>query len=137
MATGNDRRRRFGNQTSGMIIPSESLDNYGVQPRSGVASSEEKVVVRRPSELPGIELWTVNNSARLYTLFHTTYAFCCVERQGGYQSWKYRRKYYNMDTRSTGTIEPGEVHTTLEICDSADYHVLFVSSEVVDNLFLE
>lgn len=83
--------------------------------------------MRRRPELPGVELWSVRNSARLWSVYHTAYAFCSAHRAPGRQAWRYRGRRYGMSAGlSVSTIEPGEMHVTTLVEAAADFHVLVV-----------
>jgi AraC-like DNA-binding protein len=98
----------------------------------------ETVVVRRPPDLAGgVELWSVKGSSRLWTVFHTTYAFCTADRLQGRHSWRYRGNTYDLGLSSTMLLEPGEVHVTTEVAVPADFHLLLVTPAAVEKHLAE
>jgi AraC-like DNA-binding protein len=75
--------------------------------------ASERVIVRRRAHLPGVEHWHVDESARLWKVYHETFTFCVATNSPGPQAWRYRRRSYEMQERATTMlIGPGEVHVT-------------------------
>jgi AraC-like DNA-binding protein len=116
-------------------ISEAALDQFGrVAPGISYGPGErEEVVVRRPAALPGIELWTVKRSARLWVVYHSAYAFCTHERAGG-ERWRCRRRTYAVEPDAIMVFEPGEVQVTVEATMPADFHVLTVAPERLEQV---
>jgi AraC-like DNA-binding protein len=108
------------------------LDSMGNVPGgpAGPSGGNEEIVVSATADLPGVEVWSVSRSRRLFSVHHSTYAFCASDRMGGRQSWLYRRDRYQMTPASLMTIEPGELHITKVIERAADYRVLLVPEDL-------
>ena len=95
-------------------------------------NSSEQVSIRRRRGLSGVEHWRVDQSARLWKVYHETYTFCVAKSCPGPQAWKYQRRKYEMQERTTTMlIVPGEVHITTEIPLSS-FFVLRVDPDVVE-----
>jgi AraC-like DNA-binding protein len=97
-------------------VPVSLLDEFGrvPQPRDAGAPPE-RVTVARSREHPGLEVWLVTDSERLWTVFHTTLTLCATltETARGQQLWRYRGDEYSMLSDSVMVLEPGEIHQTL------------------------
>jgi AraC-like DNA-binding protein len=122
-------------ETSGscVVLAEAELEPAGHVPRTtprppGLA---ERVLARRPADLPGVEHWRVEASTRLWTLYHERYSFCVAHDCPGPQSWKYRRRTYGMrpDT-TTMLIAPGEIHVTTQV-PLSNFHVVMVEPTAV------
>jgi len=101
-----------------VVLPEAELEPAGRVPRTtprppGLA---ERVLVRRPADMPGVEHWRVEASTRLWALYHERYSFCVAHHSPGPQSWKYRRHTYGMQAGTTTMrIAPGETHVTTQV----------------------
>lgn len=118
------------------MVTDTALEPLGQASPAGGSLPKERVVLRRPVDLPGVELWSVTDSARLWAIFHTSFAFCATERMTGPQAWKYRRRDYAMTSQSTMAIEAGETHVTTRV-SACDFHVVFVDPAALQNHFGE
>src|SRR5882757_7993427 len=81
-----------------VVVPASAFETAGVVPQTterppGV---RERVLLRRPADLPGVEHWRAEASTRLWTVHHLTYTFCVADRAPGPQAWTYRRRTYGM-----------------------------------------
>jgi AraC-like DNA-binding protein len=91
----------------------------------------ERVFVRRPAEMPGVEHWQIEASTRLWAVYHERYSFCVGHHSPGSVSWKYRRRTYGMLAGTTTMLmAPGETHVTTQV-PLHSCHVLMVEPAVV------
>lgn len=94
--------------------------------------ASERVIVRRRANLPGVEHWHVDESARLWKVYHETFTFCVATNSPGPQAWRYRRHSYEMQERATTMlIVPGEVHVTTKIPRSS-FFVLRIDPDAAE-----
>ena len=115
-------------QCAGITIGSDELDDFGSRLRE--TPSSEQVTVSRWENIPGMELWEVTNSMRLWRVFHMTYAFCCTDNEAApCVDWRYRARTHCMSGNQVRLLEPGESHATLTQVLPTDFHVLFFSPE--------
>ncbi|HEX6767160.1 MAG TPA: AraC family transcriptional regulator [Polyangiaceae bacterium] len=98
-----------------LVVPADALDAFGGIPDS--ARARERLTVVRAPELPGLEVWDVRASARLWTVYHTQFRFCAcwAPRPPGEQRWRYRGSVHSMTHGSIMLLEPGELHATLQL----------------------
>jgi len=111
-----------------LTLSEADLEGAGTVPRTTPRPRNlaEQVVVRRRGDLPGIEHWRVTASTRLWREYHERYAFCVGHDLQGAHAWKYRRRAYGVNTRtSTMLIAPGEVHVATHV-PLASFQVLKV-----------
>src|SRR6186997_352008 len=89
-----------------MVVPADSLDAFGGIPDS--ARARERLTVVRAPELPGLEVWDVHASARLWTVYHTQFRFCVCSTPPlpGEQRWRYRGTVHSATHGSTMLLEP-------------------------------
>lgn len=103
-------------------------------PRAGVTT--ESVSVFRPVELPGLELLSVQHSARRWRVFHETYSLCAVPLQcnesAGAGEWVYRRRRNVITPGGVMLIEPGETHFNTRVSGHPSYWVFQVEPRQVD-----
>jgi AraC-like DNA-binding protein len=115
------------------VLAEEDLEPAGHVPRTtprppGLA---ERVFVRRPSDMPGVEHWRVEASTRLWAVYHERYCFCVGHHNPGPVSWKYRRRTYGMLAGTTTMlIAPGETHVTTQV-PLHSFHVVMVEPTAV------
>jgi AraC-like DNA-binding protein len=114
--------------TSAMTVSGEG---FGGAADAGAAAQAERVTLRRPPHLTGVELWSVGASRRLWTMFHTNFAFCTAGRVDGRRSVWHRGRAYEVGGSTTLLFEPGELQVTTAATGPADFHVLLVSAAVV------
>ena len=96
---------------------------------------DERVAFARPRELPGVEILLAENSARRWRVFHERYDICTVLRGSGVE-WTYRGKLHAMDVvrpddGALMLMEPGEVHANRRATEAADFRVLSIPPEAV------
>jgi AraC-like DNA-binding protein len=128
-----DAKKSRGRQSAYCVLPESALEQAGAVPAwvARPPGVRERVHLRRPADLPGVELWSVTASTRLWTIYHHTFAFCSGETWQGRQSWLYRRQVRHMrPARSTMLLQPGEVHVTTELPIS-DFRVVIVDPKVI------
>lgn len=92
------------------------------------SNTEERLQILRPSDLPGVELWSVNNCIRYWSIYHRTYTFCVSEKTA--VTWKYRRQSYDLTPRSTMLMEPGEIHSTIRKPFPTTFRMVFIEPQV-------
>jgi AraC-like DNA-binding protein len=98
---------------------------------SDANTAVEQVALRRPPHLLGVEVWSVGASARPWTMFHTTFAFCTLGQLEGRRSIWHRGRRHEVGTGSVMLFEPGELQVTTLAEGTADLHVLLVSAATV------
>lgn len=116
-----------------VVLSETDLECSGPVSRTTLRSPDvaERVTVCRRVDLPGVEHWRVEASSRLWTAYHERYAFCVAHHSPGPQAWRYRRRTYRMNERTTTMlIAPGEVHVTTEIPLSG-FQVVMIDPVVV------
>jgi AraC-like DNA-binding protein len=91
----------------------------------------EQIALRRPPHLLGVEVWSVGASARPWTMFHTTFAFCTLDRLDGRRSSYHRGRSHEIGTGTIMLFEPGELQVATLAEGEADLHVLLVSAATV------
>jgi AraC-like DNA-binding protein len=151
LATGGHTTRRFlGRKVRGvsrrpkapLFEPSSdllrpSLDQLeATGPLDGpVLRAAERVTVRRPAYLPGVEIWAVLDSARLWTMLYECHSFSGQDVANA--SWtetrntlRYRRGTITLGGHHLLLGTPGEVSRQLEACD-APFHAINVFPEAV------
>ena len=134
--TTGDEHPPIADAPDATVVPRAALEPFGKAPPSGRDATEERVVLRRPQDLPGVELWTVTDSQRLWAVYHTAFAFCAAERMTGPQAWKYRRRDFALTPQSTMVIEAGEAHVTTRVA-TGDFHVVLIDPSALDLYFAE
>jgi AraC-like DNA-binding protein len=122
-----------------IVVPPEMLDQFGSPVRASREESQiiEKVNIQFPAQLPGVELWNVKNSSRLWTVYHMSYEFSCVDTFHGYPDWYYRGKYHSMGPNSVMIMEPGEFHRTTSFRGerTGNFHVVSIDSSIIAKAF--
>ncbi len=76
------------------------------------------------SPIDGGTRLNAENSKRCWTLVHTQYAFCVLER--GAADWNYRGHRFTVVPGKVYVLEPGEVHTTVRAHVPGDFSVVFL-----------
>ena len=130
---------RVARATPCVEVPPAAYEGAGPVPRNTPRPPglHERVLLRRPPELPGVEHWRAEASTRLWTVYHQTYTFCVADRSDAEQSWLYRRQAYGMKIGvSTMLIEPGEVHVTTKV-GLADFRVLQIDPAAIEREFAD
>jgi len=92
----------------------------------GSAAGAEVVQVARCASIPGLELITIHNSARLWTVFHTSFDFCTTFGTAPGVPWTYRCEEHYLTRNSVGLLEPGELHRVPNVREATEYAVLLV-----------
>jgi AraC-like DNA-binding protein len=107
-------------------VPTAVLDDAGPPLKCNPVT--ESVTIRRWQSLPGLEVWAVKDSARLFAAYHTTYAFCCSDvPNDSANRWHCGRSVNEMcHADDVMVISPGDTHRTLHITAPTSYHVLIV-----------
>jgi len=93
-------------------------------------TTEEKVRWWRPADLPGVEILEVENSSRLWTVYHDTYALCQLwnARDENFTQWRYRGRKLTTTSGGIMMTEPGEVHVTERLGRAGDFWVIMLDS---------
>jgi AraC-like DNA-binding protein len=96
-------------------------------------AQRERIAFSRPPELPGVEVMSVEHSARRWCVLHETYAVVTIldvsERS---IEWLYRRKIHRTEAKNIMLIEPGEVYASTKITPPAVFRVLCVDPSLVE-----
>jgi hypothetical protein len=93
----------------------------------------ERIAFSRPPELPGVDVMSVEHSARRWSVFHDTYAVVTIlDVSGRSIEWLYRRKIHRTEAKNIMLIEPGEVHASVKITPPATFRVLCVDPSLVE-----
>lgn len=134
MARGPTRPKYPGREPS-QVIPPALCDLAGPVGRTHPLPPGTAEVVEVRRAFPGVELWHVRDSTRLWTVQHTTYTFCVPYLMIGDQRWLYRRQRYALQgSHSTMLLEPGELHVT-ERAGAGTFYVLQVDPAVLASEF--
>jgi AraC-like DNA-binding protein len=84
-----------------------------------------------PTALPGTVMLTAERSCRRWVVLHDTYTICTVLHIDDPVPWRYRGNVDVLGSDEVSFMEPGEVHTNLQVSASATFRVLFVDPGVV------
>jgi AraC-like DNA-binding protein len=97
----------------------------------------ERIEWGRSQDLPGTQVLIVDNCARRWKMFHTTYTVCTGLSIGRPAEWAYRGRNHLQTADGLMLIEPGEVHANTRITDPASFRVLLVDPQLVARLAAE
>jgi len=93
----------------------------------------ETILYFRPVALPGAEVLVVEDSSRLWRVYHETYTVGTILDTGaGGAEWMYRHKSYLVETGALMLMEPGELHVTTKVLFPASFRVLFMTPSLVE-----
>lgn len=129
MSNEDGRDRRGSLAPTSTLVPSALLDAAGrvvEKPSNGTLTKPERVVVHRPPALGGAEVWTFENSARLWSVFHTNFTFCAMNRLEGRRKWRCRGRTFQGLSGDIAIMEPGDVHVTVEADGADDLQALVI-----------
>lgn len=85
----------------------------------------ERLAVHRAARLPGVELWSVTDSMRHWTMHHDTFnASLIAGSRTLHASWIYRGQPRAVLPGDMQLIEPGEVHRTTGVSEPASFFVI-------------
>jgi AraC-like DNA-binding protein len=90
-----------------------------------------------PVDLRGVEVLRAARSSRRWVVLHSTYTVCTVLHIDDPVPWRYRRRVDLLGSDGVSFMEPGEVHTNLEISAPATFRVLFIDPDVVSGAAAE
>ena len=120
-----------------VTLRGEALDTKGEPSRaSRGAANRESVTLMRVPHLPGVEMQLIRSSRRKWTIYHSSFDFCCAVRTAQTIDWHYRHRTNTMSLGSLGILVPGEMHRVLRIRDECDYLLLLIEPGVMAR-FLE
>lgn len=94
---------------------------------------QETIKIVRPSQVPGAEIWAVENSSRNWAHFHSTYTFCPVFRVEKGADWKYRKWRNFSAQQDIMMMEPGETHINTTPARNGSFFVLLLDPEIVQS----
>ncbi len=112
-----------------VTLQGEVLDPWGDPPsmRQPVENARrESITIVRPPELPGLEMQRITNSARKWTIYHSSFDFCSSTRVSGEIDWRYRHQTSGMNPDVLGVLVPGEMHRVTRVDGDADYLLMLV-----------
>lgn len=92
----------------------------------------ETIDIFRPNQIPGAEIWTIGNSSRKWSHFHSTYTFCPIFRADKGADWKYRGWRNFSSQGDIMMMEPGETHVNLTPAGNGSFFVLLLDPDVVE-----
>src|SRR5258706_2659088 len=98
----------------------------------------ERLEYCRVPGMPGVEVLLAERSARLWRVYHETYAICSLLRLGGAVTrWTYRGKLHASHAEGLMLMEPGEVHVNPRHANPlpvrpADFRALFISPALIE-----
>lgn len=96
--------------------------------------AQEQLLYLRPNDIGGVEVLIARRSSRRWHVIHETYAFCaCGGSSAGVAGWRYRGKTHFAINGSVMLLEPGEVHSNTEVVHSANFKVVFVPANEMEN----
>lgn len=94
-----------------------------------MSEAVERISFSRPPDMPYMEIMSVENSDRRFSVFHTTYTICSNFTSGG-ADWIYRGRCESGHGRMLMLMEPGEIHRTLRLYTSSEsFRVLYLDSD--------
>src|SRR6185437_543859 len=97
----------------------------------GLASPAERLRIRAPADLPGVEVLEADRSARRWELLHSTYTVCTILGIPSTVEWRYRGALHYHGADHVMLMEPGEVHANTHVTAPASFRVLFIEPTVV------
>lgn len=120
-----------------ITLKGRSLDGRGELPCGSPSTSRrESVTIVRAPQIPGVEMQLIRHSRRKWTIYHSSFDFCCAVRTANAIDWSYRHRTNTMSLGSLGILVPGEMHRVLRIRDECDYLLLLIEPGVMAR-FLE
>jgi AraC-like DNA-binding protein len=90
----------------------------------------EKISAARPADLSHLEIWSIQNSKKLYKVLHNTFTICPIHRIGR-GDWKYRGKNLSAYSQQVMLMEPGETHIVERILGASSCDVVFIDHKFV------
>jgi AraC-like DNA-binding protein len=90
----------------------------------------------RSPELPGVEVWSVERSDRLWRVYHESWAVCLPPSQGNPRGssneWWYRGRVQSGGLDMLMLTEPGELHVTRKVAQPTSFWVLDLPPTLVE-----
>ncbi|HEY0715729.1 MAG TPA: AraC family transcriptional regulator, partial [Polyangia bacterium] len=122
--------------TGANVIPWPAM--YGAattpEPATPVRNTEE-VALQRSRSLPGVELWSIRNTTRLWTVLNSRYTFGVAERMTGSLHWRCAGRTGPMTLASTVLGEPNELQVATRIDGPVDLDFLLIDPAVLQREF--
>lgn len=83
----------------------------------------------RYEALPGVEVMDVQGVSRKWSYFHETYTLCVARWVEDTRDvrWRYRRGTHLMGANGVQLMEPGELHSNLDVAPPANFSVLLLN----------
>jgi AraC-like DNA-binding protein len=113
--------------------PASALERCG-EPISGARLAREQVTIWRPAYLPGVEVWSIANSARLWTMLFDCHSFSGQDE--GNECWHstrntlyYRKRTLTVSGRDLLLGSPGEISRELSTAHKVPFHAVNVFPE--------
>lgn len=102
---------------------------------SNTPPPQERIRFVSDPDLPGLELMLVQQSARLFRIFHESYDICVIpfdiNAADAASYWKYRRWHQVARPGGIMLMEPGETHATVKITRPGTYWVAQFAATLV------
>ncbi len=108
---------------------------HGELPHETPAKPLDEVALHRARNLPGIELWSIRQSSRMWTILQSSYTFGVVERFGGELHWRGPEGTAPLTPTTTLLVEPGELQASAQINAPCDLDLILVAPETVQREF--
>lgn len=122
-------------RTDGEVVrpPPSAFERCG-EPISSERLEREQVTVWRPAYLPGVEVWSIANSARLWTMLFDCHSFSGQDQ--GNPHWHhthntlyYRKRTLTVSGRDMLLGSPGEISRELHTAHNVPFHAVNVFPE--------
>ncbi|MET0413092.1 MAG: AraC family transcriptional regulator [Polyangiaceae bacterium] len=119
---------------SEVVIPPASAFERCGDPISSARLAQEQVTVWRPAYLPGVEIWSIANSARLWTMLFDCHSFSGQDQGNAHWHVTHNTLYYRKRTltvrgRDLLLGSPGEISRVLDTGHNVPFHAVNVFPE--------
>lgn len=106
---------------------------------------KEKIVWSVPSDLPGVEILSVQNNQRPWCIYHQTYTICNLDEffnqnctpYPGAAEWTYRRGIHHNPARTLMLLEPGEIHRNTKTPPPCNFSVIQIDPKLFNDISLQ
>jgi AraC-like DNA-binding protein len=114
-------------------LPASAFERCG-EPISTARLEQERVTVWRPAYLPGVEIWSIANSARLWTMLFDCHSFSGQDQgnpdwHSAHNTLHYRKRTLTVSGRDLMLGSPGEISRLLHTSHNVPFHALNVFPE--------